>query len=148
MAPPRGARSQPHRLRAPAHPLPGLLLEHRDQNRRYSDVLLRQRVFCRCCSRGRNSAWLTAARLRGRAYRRQFLANAGIADSRVASIQVKRDGVALISIQRGAFENELLKSRQHPALLLPSEYADRNNPAQREHKPELKQTSAPIHSDV
>jgi hypothetical protein len=30
--------------------------------------------------------------------------------------------------------------------LLPSEQADRDNPAQREHKPELKQTSAPIHS--
>ena len=52
--------------------LPGLLLEHRDQNRRYSDVLLRQRVLCRCCSRGRNSAWLTAARLRGGAIAASF----------------------------------------------------------------------------
>ena len=51
--------------------LPGLFLEHHDQNRRYSDVLLRQRVLCRCCSRGRHSAWLTAA-FAQRADRRQL----------------------------------------------------------------------------
>ena len=33
--------------------------EYHDQSRRYSDVLLRQRVLCGSCSRGHNSACLT-----------------------------------------------------------------------------------------
>ena len=36
--------------------------ENHDQSRRYSDVLLRQRVLCGSCSRGHNSACLTCAR--------------------------------------------------------------------------------------
>jgi hypothetical protein len=36
--------------------------EYHDQSRRYSDVLLRQRVLCGSCSRGHNSACLTCAR--------------------------------------------------------------------------------------
>jgi hypothetical protein len=35
--------------------------KHADQNRRCSDALLRQRVLCGSCSRGHNSACLTAA---------------------------------------------------------------------------------------
>jgi hypothetical protein len=45
----------------------------------------------------------------------------------------------------GALENKLLRRRQYPGFLLPSIQAHPCNPAQREHKPQPQQTSAPVH---
>jgi hypothetical protein len=110
LAPPRGARSQPHRLRAPACPCRGSLLGHHDQNRQYSDFLLHQRNLCGRCSRGRNSSSLAAA-----SFARRPIGVASSLRTLPCSVACR-----LVSMRRALDRGRRVAARPHPLTVLRS----------------------------